>query len=57
VQAGHDAGAAGRADLGPVLIEIHVTDPVEPVFDAPVAADDARELAGRAWVTVRDVMA
>jgi hypothetical protein len=43
-QAGHDAGAAGGADLGPVLIEIHVPDPVQTVFDAPVAADDAREL-------------
>ena len=39
-QAGHDAGAAGRADLGAVLVEVHVMDPVQAVFDAPVTADD-----------------
>ena len=42
-QAGHDARAAGGAHLGAVLIEVGVADPVEPVFDAPVTADDGRE--------------
>ena len=43
-QAGHDAGSAGGADLGAVFVEVGVADPVQPVFDAPVAADDGREL-------------
>jgi hypothetical protein len=54
-QAGHDARAAGGAHLGAILVEVHVADPVEPVLDAPVAADDSREPAGLAWVTVNDV--
>ena len=41
---GHDAGAGCGADLGAVLAVVHVADPVQPVFDAPVAADDGREL-------------
>jgi hypothetical protein len=36
-------GAAGGADLGAVFVEVGVADPVEAVFDAPVAADDGRE--------------
>jgi hypothetical protein len=30
--------------LGAVFAEVQVADPVEPVFDAPVAADDGGEL-------------
>ena len=36
--------AAGGADLGAVFVEGHVADPVQAVFDAPVAADDGGEL-------------
>ena len=46
-QAGHDARAVGGAHLGAILAGVHVADPGEPVFDAPVAADDGRE-RGRA---------
>ena len=46
-QGGHDLWPAGGADLGAVLIEVQVAHPVEPVLDAPVAADDGGEL-GRA---------
>jgi hypothetical protein len=42
-QAGHDVGTAGGADRGAVFAEADVADPVEAVFDAPVAADDGRE--------------
>ncbi len=35
----HDARAAGGADLGAVLIEVHVADPVQAVFDGRVPAD------------------
>ena len=41
---GHDARAGGGADLGTVLVEVEVADPVQAVLDAPVAADDGREL-------------
>ena len=43
-QGGHDAGAVAGADLGAVLVEGDVTDPVQAVFHAPVAADPGREL-------------
>ena len=39
-------GAAGGADLGAVLIEVHVADPVKAVLDGPVAADDGGEPGG-----------
>src|ERR1700749_2303566 len=39
-QAGHDAWPVAGADLGAVLVPVHVTDPVQPVFDSPVAAHD-----------------
>src|SRR5664280_1681572 len=37
-QAGHDAGAVAGADLGQVLAERHVADPMESVLDGPVTA-------------------
>jgi hypothetical protein len=43
-QAGHDAGAAGGADLGAVFVEVHV--PVQAALDGPVAADDGGEFGG-----------
>jgi hypothetical protein len=43
----HDLWPASGADLGAVLIEAQVAYPVQPVLDAPVAADDGGEL-GRA---------
>jgi hypothetical protein len=46
-----------RADLGAVLVEVHVAYPVQPVFDGLVAAEDGRELGGLAWVTVSEVTA
>jgi len=41
--------AVGGADLGAVLVEAHIADPVRLVLDGPVAADDGGELgvAGR----------
>src|SRR5208282_6499110 len=45
-QAGHDAGPVAGADLGAVLVVGDVADPVQPVFDSPVAADDAGEVGG-----------
>jgi hypothetical protein len=44
-QAGHDPRSAGGADLRAVFAEVHVADPVQAVFDAPVAADDGGELS------------
>jgi hypothetical protein len=45
-QGGHDPRSAGGADLGPVLVVVQVADPVQAVFDGPVAAGDGGE-AGR----------
>ena len=44
-QAGHDARSGAGADLRAVFVEVHVTNPVQPVFDSPVAADDGGELS------------
>src|SRR5674476_604678 len=43
-QAGHDAGAVAGADLGQVLAERHVADPMESVLDGPVTAQRGGEL-------------
>ena len=45
-QTGHDARAAGGADLGSVFVVVHVADPVQAVFDYPAAPDDGREFGG-----------
>jgi len=41
---GHDAGRRAGADLGAVLVERHVTDPVTAVLDRPVTADQLEDL-------------
>jgi len=38
-QGGHDLGAVSGAQLVVVLVEDHVSDPVEPVLDSPVPLD------------------
>ena len=43
--------------MGAVFVEVHVTDPVQPVFDHPVARMMAASPAGLAWVAVSDVIA
>ena len=53
-QAGHDLRAGRSADLGVVLVEVNVADPVQAVLDTPLAADDGGELA---WVTLSEVTA
>jgi hypothetical protein len=40
----HDAGTVGGTDLGAVLAEVRIADPVEPSSMARVAADDGGEL-------------
>src|SRR5579859_640812 len=45
-QAGHEAGAVAGADLGAVLVPVRVADPVQPVLDSPVAADEAGKVGG-----------
>jgi hypothetical protein len=42
----HDLWGAGGAGLGAVFVEVHVTDPVQLVFDDPVARDDGGEPGG-----------
>src|ERR1035438_7468750 len=41
-----DLWLTGGADLGAVLIEVQVADPVQPVLDPPVATDDRGEPGG-----------
>lgn len=48
---------AGGADLGEVFVPVQVTEPVQPVLDHPVAADDDGEFGGLAWVAVSEVIA
>jgi hypothetical protein len=45
LQGGHDAWRAGGADLGAVFVVVQVGDPVQTVFDQPVAADDGCEFS------------
>lgn len=45
-QPGHDLGCVARRDLGLVLSEGDVTDPVEAVLDAPVALDPGGQDCG-----------
>ena len=45
-QGGHDPWRAGGADLGAVFVVVQVADPVQAVFDQPVAADDGGEFGG-----------
>ena len=56
-QAGHDLRAGRGADLGVVLVEVNVADPVQPVLDPPVARMIAASWAGVAWVTLSEVTA
>ena len=61
-QGGHDAGAAGGADLGAVFVVVHVADPVQPVLDHLVAASargrgrpgEARELGEQSRLVALD---
>jgi hypothetical protein len=45
-QCGHHGRAGAGADLGVVLGEDDVADPVQPILDVPVPADRAGELVG-----------
>jgi hypothetical protein len=45
-QGGHGGGAGAGADLGVVLGEGDVADPVQAVLDAPVAAEGGGDLIG-----------
>src|SRR5215207_1465295 len=45
-EGGHYLGAGSGADLGPVLVESHVPDPVGAVLDAPVSLDPGGQDAG-----------
>jgi hypothetical protein len=42
----HHAGRVAGADLGAVLVEGHVADPVQPVLDLPLAADQCQQPGG-----------
>jgi hypothetical protein len=60
-QAGHDVGAVASADLAGVFAEGDVTDVVQAVLDAPVAADQVGQSGGAGlgvgWAWVRLVIA
>ena len=45
-QGGHHGGTGAGADLGVVLGDDDVADPVQPILDVPVPADRAVELVG-----------
>jgi hypothetical protein len=45
-QAGHDGRPVSGADLGMVLGEGHVADPVQLVLDGPMVLDERGELVG-----------
>jgi hypothetical protein len=42
-QAGHNAGTIGFANGGAVFVPVPVADPVEAIFDGPVASGQAQE--------------
>lgn len=44
---GEHPGAVALAHLGAVLVEGDIAHPVEPVLDAPMAAIERQQLAGR----------
>ena len=46
-QGGHHLSRSALADSAAVLVEGHVADPVQPVFDAPVPAVELQKLRGR----------
>ena len=50
-------GAVPAAQLGGVLAQGHVADPVQAVLDRPVPADEVGEPGGRACWNDRLVMA
>jgi hypothetical protein len=45
--------AAAFADLGAVFAVVHVADPVQPVLDDPVAADESGDAGGAGLGGVR----
>src|SRR4051795_2899008 len=52
-QGGHDLRAGSDADLGQVLGEGDVADPVQAVLDLPVPADPGGELVGAGLMRVQ----
>lgn len=45
-QGGHDLGASKLADLATIFIEGDITDPVESVFNGPMAAVEGEDAGG-----------
>lgn len=52
-QRGYDLGSGASSDGGVILTDSHITDPVQPVLDAPVRSDPARQQPriGLPWVS------
>ncbi len=46
---GHDLSASASADSRTVFIEGHIADPVETVFNGPMAAAQGEEALGRSF--------